>query len=259
MKTILFSLMLCFTVSAFSGYSQLKVYSDNRVKVFGDKSTDDPNKDLSLQVYGKYGSFLANGRIGFGEYNIGHVLFDVNRVYVGELGTNYDSDRLELCGSKGVYLTWGKGYEHNNIIAKLDLQYGIVNNVFRVISSFKFNTDVYAHGLKINSDKRFKEHIAPIGKVSSRFKELVPVSYKLKPEKALEIFLEFTPETEKEALDQQEFMAAQQKLKVMNKERYGFVAQQLKEVFPELVVQMEDGLCVDYLGMVPIFDMNISK
>lgn len=259
MKTILFSLVMVFGVLAFKGYSQIKVYNDNRVKIFGDRPTDDQNKDLSLQVYGKFGAYLTNGRIGFGEYNNGMPPFDPNKVFVGEAGSNLDTDYLELCGSKGVYLTWGQGYGHNNIIAKLDQEYTIINDVWTNVSSFKFNTDVYAHGLIINSDRRFKEDINPIGKASQKLKKLRPVSYHLKPEKAITVPVDFIAETEKEIRDKQELTLTKLKVKNLEKKRFGFVAQDLMEILPELVEEGEDGYYVDYLGMIPLLVETIKE
>jgi hypothetical protein len=62
MKKILFLISSVFVLSNFNGVAQIKVYEDNRVKIFGDRPTDDLEKDLTLQVYGKYGEYLANGR-----------------------------------------------------------------------------------------------------------------------------------------------------------------------------------------------------
>jgi len=144
MKNILFLFSAVFIFSSFNGIAQIKVYDDNRVKIFGDRPTDDLNKDLAMQVFGKYGSYLANGRIGFGSYGLNEMTLFRKRVFVGELGTNIDSDKLELCGSQGLYLTWGQGYSYNNIIGKMDL--GLITEP----QKFYFNTYVYAR-----SDAKF--------------------------------------------------------------------------------------------------------
>ena len=126
MKTISVLIISVFVFGSFIGVSQIKVYDDNRVKIFGDRPTDDLDKDLSLQVYGKYGDYLANGKVGFGTYAINENIFHQKRVFVGEIGTNFDSDKLELCGSKGLYLTYGQGYDYNNIIGNAAISMEII-------------------------------------------------------------------------------------------------------------------------------------
>ncbi len=258
MKTILKLILVVFVFHSSPGFSQVKIYDDNRVKLFGDRPTDDYNKDLSLQIYGKYGEYLTNGRIGIGDYNGGGFL-TTKRVYFGEAGNNFDSDRLELCGSDGIYFTWGQGYSYNNIICKLDLQYDIVGDVLTNISSFKFNTDVYAHGIIINSDERFKEDITPLNSNYLKLSEINPVSYNLKPNDAFVFPSDLTSETEKQRLDIQEIAEAKEKIKSLEKERFGFLAQELQQVFPELVSQGNDGLYVDYLGLLPLLVETIKQ
>lgn len=111
--------IILFLVSTISLSAQIKVNSEGQIKIFGDRDGDDPNKDLSMQVYGQYGSYLTNGKIGIGDY--GRAAQNGSNVFIGELGTNWDSDRLQLHGKKGIYLTWGRGYDYNEIIGKWDI------------------------------------------------------------------------------------------------------------------------------------------
>lgn len=258
MKTIFKLIFLAFVVHSLPGFAQIKVYDDNRVKLFGDRPTDDYNKDLSVQVYGKYGDYLTNGRIGIGDYNGGGFL-TTKRIYFGEAGNNFDTDRLELCGSKGIYFTWGQGYNYNNIICKLDLQYDIVWDVFTNVSSFKFNTDVYAHGLVVSSDERFKEDITQLDDRYLRLGEIGPVSYNLKASDAFVFPTNLTPETDKQKLEMSEITQAKEKIKKLEKKRFGFLAQELEQIFPELVSQGDDGLYVDYLGLLPLLVETIKN
>lgn len=250
-----------FLILSYCATAQIKVYDDNRVKVFGDKTSDDPNKDLSMQIYGSYGTYLANGRLGFGEYNDGNV-FDANKVFVGELGNNYDSDKLELSGSNGVYLTWGQGYGYNNIIGKLDIKYVIVNDVWTDISSFQFMIDVYAKGLILNSDERFKENIKPLQSSLSKLTMVRGVSYNLKT-KETSVFSSVnydSPSSEKEQNDLALLATTKEKMKNINRKRLGFVAEEIKEIFPDLVEEDSNGyLHVDYIGLIPILVESIKQ
>jgi len=256
MKTILFLFSTVFIICNFNGIAQIKVYDDNRVKIFGDRPTDDLNKDLAMQVYGKYGAYLANGRIGFGSYGLNEMTLFRRRVFVGELGTNIDSDKLELCVSQGLYLTWGQGYSYNNIIGKMDL--GLITEP----QKFYFNTYVYAKGFKLNSDERFKENILPMKNSLDKLKLLNGICYNLKLEIENSTLL---PESgrslsEKEQSDIALLAQIKEKLKNSKKQNIGFVAQELQEVFPDLVEKDSTGyLFVDYIGMIPLLVESIKE
>lgn len=256
MKTISFLILSVFVLSNFNAGAQIKVYEDNRVKIFGDRSTDDVNKDLALQVYGKYGAYLANARIGFGSYGINEMTLYRKRVFVGELGTNFDSDKLELCGSQGLYLTWGQGYSYNHVIGKMDM--GMITEP----QKFYFNTYVYAKGVKLNSDERFKENISPLNYPLDKLKLLNAVCYNLKWEFDNSVKL---PEngrslSEKEQNDRAVFAQAKEKLENSKKQNIGFIAQQLQEVFPDLVEEDSNNyLHVDYIGLIPVLVESIKE
>lgn len=256
MKTISFLILSVFVLSNFNAVAQIKVYEDNRIKIFGDRPTDDVNKDLTLQIYGKYGEYLANGRIGFGSYGINEMTLHRKRVFVGELGTNIDSDKLELCGSQGLYLTWGQGYSYNHVIGKMDM--GMVTEP----QKFYFNTYVYAKGVKLNSDERFKENISPLNYPLDKLKLLNGVCYNLKWEIVNSVKLPENVQTlsEKEQSDWVILAQAKQKLENSKKQNIGFIAQQLQEVFPDLVDEDSDGyLHIDYIGLIPILVESIKE
>jgi len=47
---------------------------------------------------------------------------------------------------------------------------------------------------------------------------------------------------------------------VFKKRKYGFVAQELQEVFPDLVYTLQDGtLGVDYTGLIPVMIQAIQE
>jgi hypothetical protein len=88
MKKIMFFSVFGFLILSYCATAQIKVYEDTRVKVFGDRPTDDANKDLSIQIYGNYGTYLANARLAFGAYTLGENFLYAQRVFVAELGNN---------------------------------------------------------------------------------------------------------------------------------------------------------------------------
>ncbi len=252
MKTISLFFITFFVVVSFSGYSQVKVYDDNRVKIFGDRPGDDYDNDLSMQVFGKHGTYLTNGRIGFGDY--GTKYSGLPNLFLGEFGSNTDSDILEIRGSNGVTLTHTQGYEYGHIIGSM--RWISLNLTQR----FEFNTDVYASGLLLSSDKRFKENIKDLPKIGNKLKSVQGVSYKLKADKSFNFSQVAAPTTDKEKKDWTELNQAKEHLKKLDRDRYGFVAQDLKRIFPELVEEDEEGyLYVDYLGLIPVLVETIKE
>ncbi len=159
----------------------------------------------------------------------GRITFgDSAYVYIGEKGTD-NSNRLWLYGKNGVYFNaW-----LNNIpttIAYFDT--GLDNN-------FHFNNDVISSGVFIQSDERYKENIEPVGEVLTSLKNLEPVTYNLKGAG--------NARGPRNNTDN-------------GSERYGFLAQNVQEVFPELVHADNNGyLSVDYIGLIPILVQSINE
>ncbi len=245
MKKYIYPLFIVISlVSTLSLNAQIKVNSDGQVKIFGDRETDDPDLDLSMQVYGKYGEYLTNGRIGIGDY--GRVVNNGANIFIGELGTNWDSDRLELHGKKGIYLTWGRGYDYNEIIGKWD-----INEPDR----FKFEVDVYAKGVLLTSDERFKENIKPLGKKLDKLKQLKGVSYNYK--NTTRVPYESSGNlTEKEQAD----IDLMNNVEKNDRTRIGFLAQDVESLFPELVEEDKDGYkYVDYVGLIPVLVESVKE
>src|SRR5690554_936321 len=235
MRTISFYMAAVFVLFTFHGITQVKVYEDNRVKIFGDRPTDDLNKDLSMQIYGSYGEYLANGRLGFGDY--GTKYYDNPRVFVGEFGKNIDSDKLELRGETGIYLTSKQGFENNDIIGYMSWV-----SVF-LTQRFYFNVDVYANGVILNSDERFKVNIKPLENAASKLKQIRAVTFNLKNSETKSPMPteSFSPASEKEKNDLALLVTTKEKMKNLNRQRIGFLAEGVQNVFPELVEEDSDG------------------
>jgi len=243
-KNIFLAFIILLITISYSTNAQIQVDSDGQVKVFGNRESDDPNNDLSMQIYGPYGDYLANGKLGFGDY--GSVSLNGSNVFIGELGTNWDSDKLQLHGKKGIYLTYGRGYDYGNIIGKFDISQP---------DRFSFETDVYAKGVLLSSDSRFKENIKPLGKKLTVLKQLNGISYNLRNEKRVP-FEGKGDLTEKEQND----LAMLNNLEYEERTRLGFVAQEVQQLFPELVQQDADGyLYIDYVGLIPVLVESVKE
>lgn len=155
----------------------------------------------------------------------GHIAFgDSAFVAIGELGTT-NTDRLWLHGKKGIYLT-------------MKTDFGPVADTVLYCNPeednrFHFKYDLTAGTVLIQSDERFKENVEPVGEVLPSLKNLDAVTYNLRNR------------------------SNRQK---DDSERYGFLAQNVKEVFPQLVHTDSKGyMYVDYIGLIPILVQSINE
>lgn len=199
-----------------------------------------------LKVFGNRGNAAAGGHMTFGD----NLLINNYNVAIGELGFT-DTDKLWLQGKFGTYITAG------TMATDTIMCYDTSNSSF-----VQFNKDVHTSGVFLQSDERFKENIEPVGEVLSALDRLEPVSYTLKNERAvkcLESMANMPAFTDKDSRDKaffEQLYAEQAK----GSERYGFLAQNVKEVFPELVHTDNQGnMYVDYIGLIPILVQSINE
>lgn len=154
----------------------------------------------------------------------GRITFgDGTHVRIGELG-DYNSNKLMLHGKNGVYFS-------SEVEPNQNLMLGYYDTT--VSDDFNFNCDVTTSGLFVQSDERFKENIEPVSGTLKALEGLEAVTYDLKRQHA--------------------------SLKNDNG-RYGFLAQNVKDVFPELVHSDNSGyMYVDYIGLIPILVQSINE
>ena len=109
---------------------------------------------------------------------------------------------------------------------------------------FIFNCDVKGPAFLVTSDERLKSDIEDLDVSTADFSGINPISYRLKaapaPARAASATEDGCEETVGPAAPDP-------------RTRYGFSAQEVKEIFPDLVCEDEDGyLSVDYIGFIPI-------
>ena len=200
----------------------------------------------TLKIFGNRGGIGAGGHITFGD----HLTWNAYNVILGELGYT-DTDRLWLQGKKGTYLT--AGVSAVDTIAYYDT---------RDPSAFYFRKDVQTSGVFIQSDERFKENVEPVSDVLSSLEALEAVSYTLKndhAQKNLSAIADLPVFDEKSRQDK-EFFQQLYAEEAKGSERYGFLAQNVKEVFPQLVHTDNSGyMYVDYIGLIPILVQSINE
>jgi hypothetical protein len=243
-------LILVLGISLSSLNAQLKVKSDGRAYLKGFRSADDYKNEVSVQVYGKYGSYFANGRLSFGDY--GSMANGGANAFIGEYGTNIDSDILQLHGKNGIYLTRGTGAT----IGYYNVSSG---------NKFTFNCDVYSYGTKLTSDERFKTNVKGLDSALVKLNRLNGVSYNYKfpngfgqnkfdaQANTIDTGNVAGKITDKEMKDKDFIEKYDKENKAPKGKRLGFIAQDLQKVFPELVDQDSAGyFYVDYVGLIPV-------
>ncbi len=253
MKTIKFTIILLLSSVSFL-HAQIKVDTIGKA-IIGTPPDGTPDRYnvTSMMVYGKNGVYKAGSKISFGDF--GSQENNGWNVFVGEY-SDIDTDRLWLHGKKGCYLTYNRGYTEN-VIACYDIDLG---------NRFNFNCDVYANGIKVTSDLRFKENINKLENPLSSLRKLDGVSYNLIGNESIKASTTFRESvnsdvnkisqnglTEKEMSDKAFFDEWDKNLKNNKETKLGFIAQDLQKIFPELVSEDKSGyLSVDYIGLIPV-------
>ena len=247
---------ICLLVTTNTASAQLVIRDNGRAEIGIDPQNPAPSglpsqyynwldTVTALKIFGNRGEFAAGGHITFGD----HLLWNDYNVVVGELGYT-DIDKLWLQGKNGTYLT--SGISAVDTIAYYDPSRS---------TAVQFTKDVHTSGLFVQSDERFKENVEPVEGVLNSLESLEAVSYTLKNDcaKLRQQVANMNPITEKGSRDKaffEEFYAAQEQ----GSERYGFLAQNVKEVFPQLVHTDNSGyMYVDYIGLIPILVQSINE
>lgn len=223
MKKLIFAAV--FAACAFGMNAQLTVLKSGKVRIGNPQITNpllygsEGMLNISTNKANGYGAYLTlgNGKnVGMGEY-----LSD---------SASGDTNILQLFGTNGLYYTSG----HNIIFGYAFMP--------RTPLPFVFNCDVKANSFLTTSDARMKKDINGLDGVGSMLADIEPVSYRL---------TDAAPAEKASAAND-----GAEEMKPMppsDRVQYGFVAQEVQKIFPELVVEDADGyLSIDYIGFIPI-------
>lgn len=253
-KLFLISLSLLFS---FSLCAQLTVDSIGKI-VIGEiplslLSRNDVDKIAPMQVFGPNGEFATGGKITFGDF--GCKSMGSMNVIVGEYTEDTDTDQIWLHGKNGLFLTAGS---NGSPIAYHDR--------LSTDKAFNFTCDITTIGLFVSSDKEFKENINILDNSLNSLQKLNGVSYFLKntmdtiDTAHLSTLKNVKNLSEKEQRELN-FLEGNEIKKQNKKElRFGFIAQEVQKIFPELVKENEKGnLSVDYIGLIPIIVESIKE
>lgn len=180
------------------------------------------------------GTNNSKGYISFG---------DSKYVSIGESGSD-DSDGLGLYGYGG--LTYASARSGSGLTTKTIFNFNPckANQSVDYTVPFVFYTDLKVNGIAIASDMRLKRDVEEIGNSATSLMNITPISYKLNERQSVESTDGVA--TKASASAEEDGVGAK-------RVRYGFVAQEVKEIFPDLVTEDEEGyLAVDYIGFIPL-------
>ena len=217
MKKISMFLAMSFVVLSFGVFAQLKVNSLGNVQVDytsgGQLLTFGPNAGPGYPEWGKWSIEDFDGGLNF---------------YKAWPYSDYGSYKLFIKDNGYVGINTGTPSY------RLDV-----------------NGDIATYGtLRISSDERFKTDIKPITGSIDNLLKLEGVTYKMNKTKKIEYDLSSIKDPEQRKAAESEM--ALYDPNAIN-DRYGFIAQKVKEVYPELVDQDKEGyLNVDYIGLIPV-------
>ena len=238
-KNLILAALFCLVAMATPMSAQLIVRNSGHAEIGVNPSASDGDTITTLKIFGPNGENAAGGRITFGD--IPATGFNV---MIGEHG-NDNSDKLQLHGKLGVYVTQDNVINPNGVLSFFDPSQS---------TGYNFNTDIISQGLLIQSDERLKEDVAPVEEVLQSLEGLTPVSYRLKSHRY--------PEGQTFSNKPEEAAMLERYYRELDKgsERYGFLAQNVQEVFPELVhTDMNGYMSVDYIGLIPILVQSINE
>lgn len=233
----------------FVASAQLAVGELGKVEIGTDPTIGDFVYDFevdtitTVKIYGN-GVYGANSRISFGDQAS---MFAMNAM-VGEEASG-DSDKLWLHGKNGLCIT--SAYAAQDTLFTYD-----VSNM----GNAYFNCNLTARGLYVASDQRFKSNIAPLEHSLKSLANLDAVSYTLIPKYNGKSGKSLTPTTEKDKRDKARFDEYYANMQKNPEQRYGLIAQQVKEIYPELVKTDNNGMMyVDYVGLIPVLINAVNE
>lgn len=210
-------------VTVGNGQMNVSLFADSIVKkeilISGNISDTTSNlKILGKDLYGH------GGTLSFGERK--HVY--IEEAYIGASSSNKKGN-LVLGGLGGLYYNCGSNkifsYSPTFIIAGS----GAPFDIYAPVSAPQFLT---------SSDANLKTNIKPLENMGDLLDDITPVSYMLKAKN-------------NSGLIQNEGDA--KNIGESSHLHYGFIAQEVKEVYPDLVYENSDGiLSIDYTGFIPL-------
>jgi len=268
MKTLKIALLILISMLTVNTNAQIKIITGGHVGIGG---VPNPSEALELNGYIR-GNSAYNGALRINTTN--------GYLAIGPMGTGYChmyTDRPNFLFNQTVTSMNGDfaSFASSDLIFKTGLVYGSVPEVRMTIkrysgyvgigtddpqSQLDVNGDISTYGsVQIYSDSTLKRDIAPLkdcfkklGRLNGKtyYKEARP-NISLNSKQTDSAFLSTFTSSQ---IDTMQTRKPVQKLEESKKQlEYGLLAQEVKEVFPELVKTDSHGLLtVNYIGLIPV-------
>jgi len=279
MKTNTFKLTAFFLFISISAFSQVKVNSSGRVGI-----GTDPSSSFFLQVtntsgYNGLSVSTPSGVSTQSAYGIFGTVTNstggsINRGVYGSVYSSTAAESGQAIGVTGIAGNCSDGYNlgvFGNLLGTksgasvfgtvgtyfgppADLKIASVQYAGYFVGNVKITGSIWAaSGTITGSDERIKKDITMLDSSDNIFK-LMPKQYRLKSPKELLSEQKPASDTAKVVIDNTP------ESKDANKYHYGFLAQDLQLVYPDLVYTSADGtLGIDYQGFIPMIIDQLQK
>jgi hypothetical protein len=145
--------------------------------------------------------------------------------------------------------------------------YGILGRADKPLYQI-YSNSIRCNGVWLSSDERLKSNVKNISGSLKKIKSVKVVSYDLTLSNQDSILLNSKPKYFKDYkdslikdIDKTQLIKRNKEIAEENKNRIGYLAQDLKAIFPELVhINSQTGLySVDYIGMIPVLTNAINE
>lgn len=227
MKKRFFLLAALMATAVSPAVSQLKVLTNGQTLMGGLQDTSSLSNDISTAIVLGPNDNNSGGYLSFGPDS---------RVRIGEWRNSEDptsdSDIMLLTGYRGL-----RGSFFGRFIFSCTSRY-----------LFSFTSNVEAPSFVTTSDGRLKKNVSDIDNdVIATLGELNAVKYNLTAGDGVQTASDKTSDsTLAKASSEADSI-------VDNRTRYGFIAQEVRKLYPDLVVEDENGwLGIDYTGFIPL-------
>jgi hypothetical protein len=244
MKTLKTLFSISFIMfSIVQSFAQLKVNSNGEIRIGNFLGiNNDYNDAITIEVFGRNTTAYRPGaKLSFGDFGSSQN-YSAN-AWIGEY-SNTDTDALELGGKNGIFFKAGGTLDYE--VARLE------NDGDFFIRGTLYQNYPYL----VSSDKRLKTNFRAIENPLTTLKKLngLQYDYIMTEDKTLLTSLVSNANMDAKGLKDLEKFKNDIAKKIENgKNQYGFSAQDVKLVYPDLVKEDDKGLlALNYTGMIPI-------
>lgn len=167
---------------------------------------------------------------------IGYSIAQIKVASNGNVGINNTSPsyKLDVAGNMRITAYSNSVFFTGSYFAPDHMDYVDLGSFSNFWYNLYAQTAYFYYEPYIMSDIKIKTDIKEVPTIKDKVNLLRPITYKLNPE---------LPENTPQEIQED----------ITNKVQYGFIAQEVQEIFPEVIAEGEDGLLsIQYAGLIPV-------